>query len=97
MELVLLSLIAGVGAATGVGALLKTLTLGPLANSVLGLVGGAFAGLAMAMHNGHILTTSFADTGPFDGRTILLLFASGLVGGAVCLVLVCSVRYLFQR
>ena len=83
-------LIAGGVGGNIAGALLKKFDLGPIGNTVAGIVGGVGGGqlLGMLMSGGAAAATSAASGGGMDMSSILGNVAGGGVGGAVLMAII---------
>jgi uncharacterized membrane protein YeaQ/YmgE (transglycosylase-associated protein family) len=83
-------LIAGGVGGNIAGALLKKFDLGPIGNTVAGLVGGVGGGqlLSMLTAGGAAAATAGATGGGMDMSSILSSVAGGGVGGAIVMAIV---------
>jgi uncharacterized membrane protein YeaQ/YmgE (transglycosylase-associated protein family) len=83
-------LIAGGVGGNIAGAVLKKFDLGPIGNTVAGIVGGVGGGqlLGMLMSGGAAAATSAASGGGMDMSSILGNVAGGGVGGAVLMAII---------
>jgi uncharacterized membrane protein YeaQ/YmgE (transglycosylase-associated protein family) len=83
-------LIAGGVGGNVAAAVLKKLDLGPVGNTIAGVVGGVGGGqlLSMLMSGGAAAATSAATGGGMDMSSILGNVAGGGVGGAVVMAVV---------
>ena len=92
----IISLISGAAGGNIAGTLLKQFNLGPLWNSVAGIVGGGIGGQLLGMLAGGGLATGAtggADVaGGLDIGTIVSQIVGGGVGGGVLMVIVGFVR-----
>jgi uncharacterized membrane protein YeaQ/YmgE (transglycosylase-associated protein family) len=75
----LIQIVAGAIAANAAGNLSKHLNLGPLANTIAGLVGGGIGGRMLDV----ILGLGIASATNLDIGVIGLAFATGALGGGV--------------
>jgi uncharacterized membrane protein YeaQ/YmgE (transglycosylase-associated protein family) len=87
MNLVI-QLVAGAVGGNAAGALLKQFNLGPLGNSIAGIVGGGLGGQLLNM----LVGGGGAPVGGFDIGSILTQIVGGGVGGGVLLVIVGLIR-----
>jgi len=87
-------LIAGGVGANIAGALLKKFDLGPIGNTVAGLVGGVGGGqlLSMLTAGGAAAATTAATGGGMDMSSILSSVAGGGVGGAIVMAIVGMIK-----
>lgn len=83
MEQLIISLISGAVGGNIVGAAAKKISLGPLGNSIAGILGGGIGGQVLSM-----VGLGGALDGSTDLSAILSSVASGGVGGGVLLALV---------
>ena len=83
MEQLIISLISGAAGGNIVGKVLKSLDLGPLGNSIAGIVGGGIGSQIIAA-----LGSADAATGGMDIGSIISSIASGGVGGGVLMAIV---------
>ena len=83
MEQLIISLISGAAGGNIVGKVLKNLDLGPLGNSIAGIVGGGIGSQIIAA-----LGSADAATGGMDIGSIISSIASGGVGGGVLMAIV---------
>lgn len=77
----LLQLISGAAGGNIAGALLKQANLGPVGNTIVGIVGGLIGGQIGGMISG--AATATASAGGFDMGQLLPGLISGAGGGAV--------------
>ncbi len=84
MDLIL-QLIAGAVGGNAAGMALKNLSLGPIINSVLGVLGGGIGGQIIGALGGGAMA-GMANGGT-DAASIIASLASGGVGGAVLMAL----------
>jgi uncharacterized membrane protein YeaQ/YmgE (transglycosylase-associated protein family) len=88
-------LVAGGVGGNIAGALLKKFDLGPVGNTIAGIVGGVGGGqlLTMLMSGGAAAAaTSAASTGGMDMSSILGNVAGGGVGGAILMAIIGLVK-----
>ena len=87
-------LIAGGVGGNIAGALLKKFDLGPIGNTVAGIVGGVGGGqlLGMLMSGGAAAATSAASGGGMDMSSIIGNVAGGGVGGAIVMAIVGMIK-----
>jgi hypothetical protein len=92
----IISLISGAAGGNIVGTLLKQFNLGPLGNSLAGIIGGGLGGQLLGMLTGGGMATGApagADmTGGLDIGTIVSQIAGGGVGGGILMVIVGYIR-----
>jgi hypothetical protein len=83
----LIQLISGLVGGNAGGTLLKNLSLGPVGNSIVGLIGGGLSGqlLHMLMSSGAANTAAAA--GGFDMGSLVGNLAGGGIGGAALTVI----------
>ncbi|MGB7932344.1 MAG: hypothetical protein WCH04_08970 [Gammaproteobacteria bacterium] len=87
---VIIQLISGAVGGNIAGALLKKLTLGPVCNSLVGILGGGIGGQILSA-----VGVSAGGAGVIGG--ILDDIGSGGVGGAILLVVVGLLKKLFAK
>lgn len=78
MQQLIISLISGAVGGNLAGALLKKLNLGPIGNSILGLLGGGLGGQLL-----HAIQGGTAATGTDAGSIIGNILSSGVGGGVL--------------
>lgn len=86
MEL-LIQLVAGVLGGNAAGAALKDKSLGPIGNSIAGLLGGGIGGQLL-----QALGLGAGGGGGLDAGAVLSALASGGVGGGVLMTLVSLIK-----
>lgn len=93
METVILiiNLISGAVGGNLAGAVMKDKSLGPLLNSVVGVVGGG-AGMAVLRMMGMAM-----NEGGLDLQAVIANIASGGVGGGVLMIIVALVKGLMKK
>jgi len=91
MELII-SLISGAVGGNLAGGVLKNFNMGPLWNSVLGIIGGGLGGQLMGLVGADAVTDAAGAVGGLDIGSILTQVASGGVGGGARLAIVGVVR-----
>lgn len=84
MEQLIISLISGAAGGNIVGKVLKNLDLGPLGNSIAGILGGGLGSQIL----GSMMASSAAAAGGMDIGSIISSVASGGVGGGVLMAIV---------
>jgi hypothetical protein len=86
----IVELISGAAGGNIAGALLKKLSLGPVGNSIAGIVGGGIGGqvLGMLMGGGGAAPAS----GAFDIGSLVAQIGGGGVGGAILMAIVGAIR-----
>jgi hypothetical protein len=85
---IIIQLIAGAAGGNIVGALVKQLDLGPVWNSVAGIVGGGIGGQIL----GAVVGGDAAATGGLDVGSIIQQVLAGGVGGGVLMAIVGAVK-----
>jgi hypothetical protein len=83
----IIQLISGAAGGNIVGAILKKLSLGPLGNSIVGILGGGLGGQLLGM-----LGLGTTGGGALDLNTILTQIGSGGVGGGVLMAIIGIIR-----
>lgn len=86
----IINLISGAAGGNIAGAILKDKSLGPLLNSVVGVLGGG-AGMAVLKALGLAVTQ-----GGLDIQAVIASVASGSVGGGLMMVIVALVKGLLK-
>jgi hypothetical protein len=86
---VILQLVGGAGGGNGIGALLKKISLGPVFNTIVGLIGGVGAGQLIKL-----LAPALGGT---DLGGILGQIVGGGVGGALLTAIVGFIRNLIAK
>jgi uncharacterized membrane protein YeaQ/YmgE (transglycosylase-associated protein family) len=86
---ILIQLISGGVGGNIAGALLKRFNLGPIGNTVAGILGGVGGGQLLSMLTGAVAP---AASGGLDMSSILSSVGGGGVGGAVIMVIVGLVK-----
>jgi len=92
MELII-SLIAGALGGNAAGAMLKNLSLGPIGNSLVGILGGGLGAQLLNM----LVAGGVAGAGGLDIGTIISQLASGGVGGGVLLAIVGLIKSMISK
>jgi uncharacterized membrane protein YeaQ/YmgE (transglycosylase-associated protein family) len=92
MDLII-QLIAGAVGGNAAGAVLKNLNLGPILNSVVGVIGGGLGGQILGM----IGAGGMAAAGGTDLTAIIASVASGGVGGGALLAIVGAVKNIMAK
>ncbi len=83
MEQLIISLLSGAAGGNIVGKILKNLDLGPVGNSIAGILGGGLGSQLLAS-----LGSADAAAGGLDIGSIISSVASGGVGGGVLMAIV---------
>lgn len=83
----IIQLISGAVGGNAAGAAMKNLSLGPVGNSIVGILGGGIGGQLLAM-----LGAAAAGGGGMDIGSIISSVAGGGVGGAVLLAIVGAIK-----
>ena len=86
----IIQLISGAVGGNVAGAAMKENSLGPIGNSIAGLLGGGLGGTILQMVMGG--TAAATSGGAMDMATILSNVAGGGVGGAVLMAIVGIIR-----
>ena len=84
MEQLIISLISGAAGGNIVGKVLKNLDLGPVGNSIAGILGGGLGNQIL----GALMGSGAAAAGGMDAGAIISSIASGGVGGGVLMAIV---------
>ena len=84
MEQLIISLISGAAGGNIVGKVLKNLDLGPVGNSIAGILGGGLGNQIL----GALMGSGAAAAGGLDAGAIISSIASGGVGGGVLMAIV---------
>jgi uncharacterized membrane protein YeaQ/YmgE (transglycosylase-associated protein family) len=86
----IISLISGALGGNIAGSTLKEQSLGPLGNSIAGIIGGGLGGQLLSVLTGVGGTVATASTqgGGFDLGSLISQVAGGGVGGAVLMIIV---------
>jgi uncharacterized membrane protein YeaQ/YmgE (transglycosylase-associated protein family) len=92
MDLII-QLIAGAIGGNAAGAVLKNLNMGPILNSVLGVLGGGLGGQILGM----LGAGGVAAGGGADMTSIIASLASGGVGGGVLMAIVGAVKNMIAK
>jgi len=92
MELII-SLIAGALGGNAAGGLMKNLSLGPIGNSIVGILGGGLGAQLLNM----LGAGGVAGAGGLDIGTIISQLASGGVGGGVLLAIVGLIKSMISK
>jgi hypothetical protein len=89
MTALIVQLISGAAGGNIAGALLKKLSLGPVGNSIAGIVGGGVGGqlLGMLMGGG-----GAPAAGGFDIGSLVAQIGGGGIGGAILMAIVGAIR-----
>jgi hypothetical protein len=85
-------LVAGAAGGNAAGAILKEFNLGPLGNSIVGIIGGGLGGQLLNMVLAGSGAPAGAAGGGFDVGSLLTQIVGGGVGGGVLLAIVGVVR-----
>lgn len=84
-----IQLVAGAAGGNAAGAILKQFNMGPLGNSIAGIIGGGLGGTLLNML---MAGTGAAPSGGFDVGSLVTQIIGGGVGGGVLLVIVGLIR-----
>jgi uncharacterized membrane protein YeaQ/YmgE (transglycosylase-associated protein family) len=85
---IIMQLISGGVGGNIAGALLKKFNLGPIGNTIAGILGGVGGGQLLSMLGGAAAPAAAAASSGFDMSSILSSVGGGGVGGAVLMVVV---------
>ena len=83
----IVQLISGAVGGNLAGAALKNVSLGPVGNSIVGILGGGIGGQLLSM-----LVAGAATGGGLDAASIISSVASGGVGGGVLMAIIGLIR-----
>jgi uncharacterized membrane protein YeaQ/YmgE (transglycosylase-associated protein family) len=86
----IIQLVSGAAGGNIAGALLKKFSLGPLGNSIVGIIGGGLGGQLLAMLGAGDAGTAAA--GGMDVGSIVSSIAGGGIGGGVLMAIVGLIR-----
>ena len=89
----IIQLISGAAGGNIAGALLKNASLGPVGNSIVGILGGGIGGQLLGM----LGVGGAAAAGGLDIGSILSSIAGGGVGGGVLMVIVGLIRQAMSK
>ncbi len=87
----IIQLISGAAGGNAAGALLKKLSLGPVGNSIVGILGGGLGGQLLGML-GVDAGTAEAAAGQLDIQSIISSVAGGGGGGGVLMAIIGAIR-----
>ena len=93
MEQLIIGLLSGAAGGNIVGKVLKNLDLGPLGNSIAGIVGGGLGQQIL----GSMLGGGAEAAGGLDIGSIISSVASGGVGGGVVMAIVGVIRSMMAK
>jgi hypothetical protein len=85
---IIIQLLSGAAGGNIAGALLKNVSLGPVGNSIVGVLGGGIGGQIIGALLGGGGAAAAASAGGLDIGAIVGQIASGGVGGGVLMVIV---------
>lgn len=85
---IIIQLISGGVGGNIAGALLKKFNLGPVGNSIAGIVGGVAGGQLLGLLTSGGVASAAASSGGFDLSSILSNVGGAGVGGAIVMVIV---------
>ena len=88
----IIQLLSGAVGGNIVGAIAKKLSMGPLLNSILGILGGGIGSQILAM-----LNLSATSGGTFDLNTILTQIGAGGAGGGLLMAIIGLIRSFFKK
>jgi uncharacterized membrane protein YeaQ/YmgE (transglycosylase-associated protein family) len=89
---IIIQLISGGVGGNIAGALLKRFNLGPIGNTIAGILGGVGGGQLLSMLTGAAGAVAPAASGGLDMSSILSSVGGGGIGGAVIMVIVGLVK-----
>lgn len=92
MEQLIISLLSGAAGGNIAGRLLKNLDLGPLGNSIAGIIGGGLGQQILAS-----LGSADAAAAGLDFGSIIQSVAGGGVGGGIVMVIVGVIRSMMAK
>lgn len=96
MELII-QLIAGAIGGNAAGAVLKSQSMGPLLNSIVGILGGGLGGQILGMLGGAGMGDAAAAAGGLDLGTIISSMATGGVGGGALLAIIGALKPMLTK
>ncbi|WP_435257720.1 hypothetical protein ACSBLW_16665 [Thioclava sp. FR2] len=96
MELII-QLIAGAIGGNAAGAVLKNQSMGPLLNSVVGILGGGLGGQILGMLGGAGAADAAAAAGGLDIASIVSALASGGVGGGALMAIIGAIKPMLTK
>ena len=85
---IIVQLVSGAVGGNIVGAVASKLNLGPVGNSIAGIIGGGLGGQILGMVLGGGAAAATAPAGGLDATSIISSIAGGGVGGAVVMAIV---------
>jgi hypothetical protein len=88
MEQLIISLLSGAAGGNIVGKVLKNLDLGPIGNSIAGILGGGLGSQILAS----LGSADAAAAGGMDMGSIISSIASGGVGGGVLMAIIGMIK-----
>ena len=94
MMALIIQLVSGAAGGNIVGALLKNLSLGPIGNTIAGIVGGGIGGQILSLLVG-VGTTAVANN--FDIGAIISQIAGGGIGGGILMAIVGLIRNVVSK
>jgi uncharacterized membrane protein YeaQ/YmgE (transglycosylase-associated protein family) len=92
-----IQLISGAVGGNVVGSLLSKFNLGPVGNSIAGIIGGGLGGHLLGMLTAGTSAVAAAPTGGLDVASILSSVAGGGVGGAILMAIVGLLKQKFAK
>ena len=92
MEQLIISLLSGAAGGNIVGKLLKNLDLGPLGNSIAGIIGGGLGQQILAS-----LGSADAAAAGLDAGAIIQSIAGGGIGGGILMAIVGVIRSMMAK
>lgn len=96
MELII-QLVAGAIGGNAAGAVLKNQSMGPLLNSVVGILGGGLGGQILGMLGGAGMGDAAAAASGLDLGTILSSLATGGVGGGALMAIIGTLKPMLMK
>jgi len=84
---IIIQLISGAIGGNGAGALLKKLSLGPIGNSIVGILGGGLGGQLLGL-----LNLGVSGGGGLDLNSIIASVLSGGVGGGALMAIIGAIK-----
>lgn len=84
----IIQLISGAAGGNAAGSMLKQFSLGPVGNSILGLIGGGVGGQLLSMLMAGGTGAAAAAPGGMDITSIISNVAGGGIGGGILMIIV---------
>jgi len=93
----IIQLISGAVGGNVAGALMKNLSLGPVGNSIVGILGGGLGGQILAMLGVGGAAAAAGTAGGLDLASIVSNIAGGGVGGGMLMAIVGLIRQMMVK